>query len=95
MEIDEWVGGYKVRAFPWVDGKSIYFSVSYYAPGQALSKPPVWEKLAYITNNEAGRRAVYEFTHSVTNYIAGLKIPQGGHVIMTFNGTKAEMHPST
>ncbi len=90
MKIDKWVGGYKVRAFPWVDGSNIYFSVSYYAPGQSLSKPPIWEKVAYITDNEAGRRAVYEFTHSVANYIAGLKIPQGGHATLTFNDAKVE-----
>ena len=32
MEIDGWVGPYKVKAFPWIDGKRIYFNVQYYEP---------------------------------------------------------------
>lgn len=34
MEIDNWISGYKVRAFSWVDGKHIYFNVQYYEAGQ-------------------------------------------------------------
>ena len=31
IEIDAWVaGGYKVRAFDWVDGKNIYLNICYY-----------------------------------------------------------------
>jgi hypothetical protein len=85
MEIDEWVGGYKVRAFPWIDGKNIYLSVRYYGPGQSLSQPPAWEKVAYITDNEGGRRAIRSFLHSVVTYIAGLKIPENGHAEITFD----------
>lgn len=84
MDIDKWVSGYKVRSFPWVDGKTIYFNVSYYAPGQSLSRPPVWEKTAYVTDNEAGQRVVNSFTDSLTNYVARLAIPQGGHAVLTF-----------
>ena len=41
IEIDAWVaGGYKVRAFDWVDGKNIYLNICYYCPGSSLSKPP-------------------------------------------------------
>lgn len=36
MEIDKWVGSYRVRAFPWIDAENIYFNVRYYAPGQRL-----------------------------------------------------------
>ena len=40
IEIDAWVaGGYKVRAFDWVDGKNIYLNICYYCPGSSLSKP--------------------------------------------------------
>lgn len=84
MNIDGWFSGCKVRSFPWVDGKSIYFNVSYYAPGQSLERPPVWEKTVYVTDNEAGRRAVKDFTDSLTNYVAKLAIPQGGYAILTF-----------
>ncbi len=55
MEIDKWISGYKVRSFPWIDGKRIYFNVQYYAPGQSVEKPSVWDKTVYITDNNAGR----------------------------------------
>lgn len=84
MEIDRWVSGYRVRAFPWVDGNTIYFNVSYYAPGQSLEQPPFWETTAYIADNEAGRRFIEEFTDTLTNYVAGLDIPKGGHALLTF-----------
>ena len=32
MEIDKWIRNYKVRSFPWIDGKHIYFNVCKYAP---------------------------------------------------------------
>ena len=83
MDIDTWVNGYRVRSFPWVDGKSIYMSVSYYKPGQSLSLPPVWEKVAYITDNELGRHAVKDYLHTVVSFIAGLKIPPNGRAEIT------------
>ncbi len=52
MELDRWIGSYKVRSFPWIDGKRIYFNVQYYAPGQSIEKPPVWDKTVYVTDNE-------------------------------------------
>lgn len=84
MNIDGWFSGYKVRSFPMPGGEKIYFSVSYYAPGQSLCRPPVWEKVAHIIDNEAGRRAVKDFTDTVTQFIARLAIPQGGHALLTF-----------
>ena len=45
IEIDAWVaGGYKVRAFDWVDGKNIYLNICYYCPGSSLSKPPAADR---------------------------------------------------
>jgi len=84
MEIDGWFSGHKVRSFPWIDGKSIYFNVSYYKPGQAVTKPPVWEKTVYITDNEAGRRVVEEFTNSLTCHVARMNIPKGARALLTF-----------
>lgn len=84
MEIDSWISGYKVRSFPWIDGKSIYFSVSYYAPGQALSKPPVWEKVVYIVDNEAAKRVIKNFLNTVVENIARMEIPKGGHAVLEF-----------
>ena len=83
MEIDKWIGSYKVRSFPWVDGKHIYFNVQYYTPGQSASKSPVFDKTVYITNNEAGQRLVNEFTHSLVEHIAGMQIQSGTEITLT------------
>ncbi|NLE04931.1 MAG: hypothetical protein GX638_09030, partial [Crenarchaeota archaeon] len=55
MEIDKWISGYKVRSFPWIDGKHIYFNVQYFTPGQSVEQPPVWDKTVYIADNESSR----------------------------------------
>lgn len=70
MEIDTWIAGYKVRSFPWVDQNKIYFNVQYYAPGQSLSRPPVWDRTVYIKNNASGQRVVRKFTDSLVRHIA-------------------------
>jgi len=49
MEMDKWISGYKVRSFPWIDGKHIYFNVQYYKPGQSIEKPP--ESLKKLLDN--------------------------------------------
>jgi hypothetical protein len=83
MELDKWIGSYKVRSFPWVDGKRIYFNVQYYAPGQSLHKPPIWNKTVYITDNIAGRQLVYNFTDSLVNHIAGMQLAEHSEITLT------------
>lgn len=83
MDFDKWVGSYKVRAFPWIDGKRIYFNVQYFAPGQSLERPPAWDKTVYITDNAAGRRLVYEFTSSLTQYVANMQIKSNTEITLT------------
>jgi hypothetical protein len=84
MEIDKWIRSYKVRSFPWIDGKLIYFNVQYYAPGQSIAQPPVFDKTVYITDNEAGQRIVYDFTDSLTEYVAQMQIPSNAaKVVLT------------
>lgn len=83
MEIDKWIRAYKVRSFPWIDGKRIYFNVQYFKAGQSISKPPVWDKTVYITDNEAGRRIVKEFTDSLLEYVVQMQIPIGAEVVLT------------
>lgn len=83
MEIDKWIGSYKVRSFPWIDGKRIYFNVQYYIPGQSISKPPIWDKTVYITDNDMGRRLVQEFTDSLVNHIASMHIKEHTEVTLT------------
>ena len=84
MNVDTWIGGCKVRAFPWVDGETIFFNVQYFAPGQSIDRPPVWDKTVYIKNNSAGQRVVREFTHTLVNYICMLTIVDGTKVVLTF-----------
>jgi hypothetical protein len=83
LNIDEWIMSYKVRAFQWIDGKRIYFNVQYFAPGQSIEKPPVWDKTVYITENPAGRRLVNDFTHSLVEHIAKMQIPDNAEVTLT------------
>lgn len=83
MEFDGWISSYKVRVFPWIDGKHIYFNVQYYAPGQSIEKPPVWDKTVYITNNDAGERLVSEFKNSLVEHVARMDIADNKQVILT------------
>jgi len=83
MEIDDWIEGYKVRSFPWVDGKTIYFNVQYFAPGQSIARPPVWDKTVYITDNPAGQRILSEFLHTLVEYVARMQIKEGTEVVLT------------
>jgi hypothetical protein len=83
MELDKWIGAYKVRSFPWIDGKRIYFNVQYFKSGQSIDRPPVWDKTVYITDNEAGKRLVYEFTDSLVNHVAGMEIIKNTEITLT------------
>lgn len=90
MEIDSWIGGCKVRIFPWIDGETIYCNVQYYRPGQSLSQPPVWDKTVYVKDNDAGRRVVYGFTDSLARYISTicygeLGIKEGNKILIDFD----------
>jgi hypothetical protein len=83
VELDKWIGSYKVRSFPWIDGKRIYFNVQYYVPGQSMEKPPVWDKTVYITDNAAGRRLVYDLTHSLVEHITSMRSADHIEVTLT------------
>ena len=74
MDIDKWVGPYKVGAFPWIDGTLIFFNVQYYSPGQSLAKPPTLDRTVYINDDSAGRRLVFEFPHTLAAYVAELHL---------------------
>lgn len=83
MERDIWAGPYKVRIFPWIDGKRLYCNVRYYKSGQSIEQDPVWDKTVYITDNEAGRNLVYNYTHSLVEYIVSMQITNGNEVTLT------------
>ena len=84
MEIDRWIGPYKTRVFPWIGGKRIYVNVQYYLPGQSISKPPVWERTVYVTDNKKGRDVVTNFTDSLVNYISRMPFNSHKEVVLTF-----------
>jgi hypothetical protein len=83
MELDIWVGTYKVRVFPWIDGKRIYCNVRYYKPGQSIEKEPAWDKTVYITDNAAGRNLLFNFTDSLIENIGLMRIANGEEVTLT------------
>ena len=83
INIDTWISGYKVRAFNWIDNKRIYFNIQYYASGQSTEQPPVWDKTVYITDNEAGQKLIQNFTHSLIEHIASMKILKGQEITLT------------
>lgn len=83
MKIDRWVGAYKVYACSWIDSKEIYFNVQYYASGQSLAQPPIWEKTVYITNDDAGQQLVSGFTDSLTEYVANMQVPAKAKAVIT------------
>lgn len=83
MNIDKWMGSYKIRFFPWIDSKRIYFNVQYYAQGQAIEQPPVWDKTVYITDNAAGQRILSEYLDSFVEHVASMKISANTEVTLT------------
>ena len=83
MERDMWIGSCKGRIFPWIDGKRIYCNVRYFRPGQSIKREPVWDKTVYITDNEAGRNLVFNFTHSLVEYIVSMKNTNGKEITLT------------
>lgn len=73
-EIDDWIGGYKVRAFLWPTSNHIYVNVRYFAPGKSLPRPPVFDKSVFIENTPKGERLVFDFTHTLVEFVARLEI---------------------
>lgn len=90
MELNKWIGSYKIRAFLWIDGKRIYFNVQYFAPGQSIEKPPVWDKTVFIMNDTAGQKLVYDFTHSLVEHVAKMQI--SSEVEITLTAERSEHH---
>lgn len=83
INIDKWIRGYNVRAFNWIDGKSIYFNVQYFAPGKSTEQHPIWDKTVYLTDNEAGQRLVKDYLDSLVEHIANMQIQNGNKVVLT------------
>lgn len=68
-EIDRWVSGYKVRAFDWVDGKSIYMNIQYFRPGSSLAKKPAREKSVLFEKTPENEDRIRNYTDSVVRAV--------------------------
>lgn len=86
VDFEKWINSYKVRVFPWIDGKHIYVNVQYYAPGLSISQPPAFDKTAYITDDEKGRNMIQNYLHTLVEYIARAKVEKGNAMYITVNG---------
>ncbi len=71
IDINEWVSGYKVRAFDWIDSDYIYVNIQYIRPGDKVSDP-TWDKSFLLPNNEINRDALTNRRHSAIEFLAGL-----------------------
>ena len=72
MNFDGWVEGYKVNAFDWIDGKSIYMNIQYFRPGQSLSAAPAFDKSFLI--DKCDEEKVRRFISSVVLHLAHLPV---------------------
>jgi hypothetical protein len=68
MRIDTWISGCKVYGFPWIDGKTFYLNVQYFASGSSINKP-VWGRSVLIMQNEKGKQILREHLHTLVNKI--------------------------
>lgn len=66
INIDTWEAGCKVRAFDWIDGKSIYLHMEYFTPGQSLSNP-VREKSVLLEKSEETEYRLKNYLNSIVN----------------------------
>ena len=71
INIDEWISGYKVRAFDWIDPDYIYVNIQYVRPGDRISNP-TWDKSFLLPNTENNREALTKWRHFNIEYLAGL-----------------------
>ena len=63
--VEKWVSGYKVTYFPWIDGKRIYLNIQYYKPGSSLYRPPAWELIVYLADNDELRDLLENYETSL------------------------------
>ena len=71
INIDEWVSGYKVRAFDWIDPDYIYVNIQSFCSGARMSDP-AWDKSFLIPNVENNRNALTNWRHSTIEHLARL-----------------------
>ena len=69
INIDTWETGCKVRAFDWIDGKSIYLHMEYFSPGQSLSQPPIKEKSVLLEKSEETEYKLRNYLNTIVDHI--------------------------
>ena len=69
INIDTWEAGCKVRAFDWIDGKSIYLHMEYFSPGSSLSQPPAKEKSVLLEKTEDTEYKLQNYLNTIVDHI--------------------------
>lgn len=67
-DIRKWEAGCRVTAFDWIDGKSIYLHMEYFAPGQSLSRAPAKEKSVLLEKSEETEYRLRNYLNSIVNH---------------------------
>lgn len=60
-------------------------NVQYFAPGQSMERPPVWDKTIYVTDDKAGRNFVFVNTHMLADFVSNLEIMKNTKTVVTVN----------
>lgn len=81
MNIEEWTDGLKVTAFPWIDGKYIYFNVQAFKSGGNINKP-ISDKSVLIRNDDNAQHVLNNYLNTLANAVLQMK-RTGTDVIVT------------
>ena len=68
MNIDTWINGYKVRAFPWIDGKTIFFNVQTFRPGARINDPET-DKSVLIADDDNARHVLSAYLNTLASAV--------------------------
>ena len=72
MNIDTWIGAFKVRAFPWIDGKNIYFNVQTFRPGGRMSDPKT-DKTVLLHDDDNARHVLSVYLNTLANAVSQMQ----------------------
>lgn len=81
MNIDTWTGAFKVRAFPWIDGKNIYFNVQTFRPGGRMDDPET-DKSVLIHDDDNARHVLSVYLNTLANAVSQMQ-RTGTDVVVT------------
>ena len=81
MNIDTWTGVFKVRAFPWIDGKNIYFNLQTFRPGARVNDPET-DKTVLIHDDDNARHVLSVYLNTLATSVSRMS-RTGTDVIIT------------